>query len=1725
MAAESELDVRVRATDELSPTLSQLESRVIRWVGAISASLAAVKITAAPVIAAASLERELANVSKTTNFLPSQIREVSDALLQLSLRSDVATIDLVKIAAAAGQQGLGKTGVAGVVAFTESVARMASVLDVTAEEAGSNVGKIINIFKTPIQDIEKVVSSFNQVSNNSTAKGEELLDVVKRIGDATGKLKIDEAIGLAATGLDLGISPEVVGSTFSTIFSKVDQKAEEFGKLLKIPTMEWIKLIEKDGLTALNRVVGALRTLRPQDQQNAIVKLIGGGRQGSLVNKLVQDTQDAVLKKNLANAKEGFDEGTSAIREQATVMNTVVAQAKAAMNSLFKLGVDSVGDSLDPLQRYLRQLNQALQSDGLKSFLQTIAKSVMDMVDGLVTAIKFVANLNVNWENFITVGKVFLGLKIGQYLASTLSSGAQSYGDKLAYIVKGTTAATVATKGLTAAQAAQATADAAAKSSIASRLLGYEELSKKIAIYKAAKLEEAKAEATAAQAAAAAQNAKIAAAVPAGRNQAALSQVNNASGAVNTAKAGVAAAQKQLADAELAVQQQLAAKLSAASTADFAKRLAIEQDYQAKRAQIIATGSRAGLTALTAARDAEMAAQDTSYNRSIISTQAYYDKRLAVVRAGEAASIAASKAGLAASLSALDGAIAKQAITGAANTNSAASVAAANAALATTTARLTTAQRAAALASTAMANFGLVMRTLGTVVAAAGRLIASGFFWVTILYSIGDAFGLFDGLGAKFQALTDKIGLTSEAARKAAVEREKTLQLEKDHAKAIQETVDKYEKLIDVQGRLTTLGQTNVAGTVGEFKAAEDDTSRAAALAKLVQLQDAVTKNQEQATARVKAAGGELVDDLRKKIAQYEAEIKNVQNTIVTSGAQIGAGEFGQSFGVSAEDAAPKLAELAAKIKEAQTQIQTLGTQSDDSKTRLEALGKTADEVNKAFASMFTNETLQAAQNQGLQFVDLELAAERAKKAMADANETAATSGTATDKTNAAIAAQQYDELRKRVDAAREILVTLIAKEQQLAGPNQAAFNQWEAFKSLILGSATAAQTAINAATQAVAKDAKAANAAAIPTTKPKTASGTNTFTPGGDKSAESKARKEARARLELERAQIQAENNLKEAQSKTQLELDQITFDRGLKQFEQYYADRKAVQLQANQFDIDDKNRELAAINKEIAGAKEKSEKDKFTTQAVRVQGQINVLNEQRKGIQAQNDEELRRGREAFGDRILSETNKLALDGIIPQSTLELYKGNLDEMAAQYRVFIAQLRTDGKGALADSLMKSFSAEAFKKSLEPLTTEYDRVQGAISRTNQRIALQITNGSVTATQGQLLQNEALKAQIPILDTLLAKQTAVLESMKAQGLEGTEAYKNIAAQIDTTRLSIQTLAAEQDKVAKDFNKQTNDAFADFLGNLEPTMKSLKEGFLKFLLSIAQNVQKTLGKSISDALMNSLGQTGTGGLGGFIQNLTTGKDSLAAKGLKGATERGSTPLSPLYVSDASKGLAGGLLGDKESDPIKELMKTKGLLGGDEANPLAAAAEDGGFFSKLSGSIGTSFGELTSGIGGIFSSLISTLTTLFTSLIAAMSGSSASGFGAIIAGAAGAAHGGGVAGSPKMYRTVNPMVFRNAVRYHAGGTAGLAPNEVPTILERGETIRTQQQEAALQQQLQSAGAAGAAAGAGKGISIRNVLVADPNFIADGISSAQGETATMAVLQKNKSTIRQWLR
>jgi lambda family phage tail tape measure protein len=86
----------------------------------------------------------------------------------------------------------------------------------------------------------------------------------------------------------------------------------------------------------------------------------------------------------------------------------------------------------------------------------------------------------------------------------------------------------------------------------------------------------------------------------------------------------------------------------------------------------------------------------------------------------------------------------------------------------------------------------------------------------------------------------------------------------------------------------------------------------------------------------------------------------------------------------------------------------------------------------------------------------------------------------------------------------------------------------------------------------------------------------------------------------------------------------------------------------------------------------------------------------------------------------------------------------------------------------------------------------------------------------------------------------------------------------------------------------------------------------------------------------------------------------------------------------------------------------------------------------------------------------MLSQIFQLFSGFVGAGSGAAGSGAGASSASEAIVVHSGGIVGAVGETRGVHPSMFAGAWRYHTGGIAGLAPDEVPAILRKGEEVLT---------------------------------------------------------------------
>lgn len=124
--------------------------------------------------------------------------------------------------------------------------------------------------------------------------------------------------------------------------------------------------------------------------------------------------------------------------------------------------------------------------------------------------------------------------------------------------------------------------------------------------------------------------------------------------------------------------------------------------------------------------------------------------------------------------------------------------------------------------------------------------------------------------------------------------------------------------------------------------------------------------------------------------------------------------------------------------------------------------------------------------------------------------------------------------------------------------------------------------------------------------------------------------------------------------------------------------------------------------------------------------------------------------------------------------------------------------------------------------------------------------------------------------------------------------------------------------------------------------------------------------------------------------------------------------------------------------------------------------------------------------------------------SILGSFGGGAAGGGAAAVA--AGVAHGGGVAGSVGRRRSVIPAIFAGAPRYHSGGIAGLAPDEVPAILQRGERVLSRRQTAAYE----------AARGGGSAQVTTPIVAIGDDAVANALAGASGEKVVVTHVRNN---------
>jgi len=364
---------------------------------------------------AADFESSMLSVAKTTGIVGEELKALSDDFIELTKSVPSSAEELANIGAIAGQLGIQARS--DIVIFTDTVAKMAAVTDLSAESAATSLAELSNVFKLPIGEAAKLGSALNEVANTTTASAEVLVNFSQRIGVVGRQVGLSAAdvIGLSGTLKGLGFNAELAGTAVSKTFIQLITNTETFAEQSGVSVKEFRKNLERDAIGTVIKWAESINELPKEELINALDEAgVKGARALPVFLALSGATAD--LAKNVGTSNKAFKEATSLQDEFNIQIGSTANQAKLLGNVINALFIDLGTDLLPTVKLMIQALKEVANSDEAIIFFENLKLSANDMSESFkqdggsfIQTLKFMATAATAFVNILKVGFVLAG--------------------------------------------------------------------------------------------------------------------------------------------------------------------------------------------------------------------------------------------------------------------------------------------------------------------------------------------------------------------------------------------------------------------------------------------------------------------------------------------------------------------------------------------------------------------------------------------------------------------------------------------------------------------------------------------------------------------------------------------------------------------------------------------------------------------------------------------------------------------------------------------------------------------------------------------------------------------------------------------------------------------------------------------------------------------------------------------------------------------------------------------------------------------------------------------------------------------------------------------------------------------------------------------------------------------------------------------------------------------
>lgn len=303
-----------------------------------------------PVQAAREFESSMADVKKVVNFkTPEEYKAFEKQLMDLSTQVPISVNGLAQIAAAAGQAGIaGKD----LTKFTEAAAKVGTAFDISADEAGAGMAKLMTGMGMSIDEVVSLADAMNHLSNSQASSAAEILDVMKRVG-ATAKqygYSAKEVAALSSAMIASGAPAEVAATSFRNM-GRALTKGESATKRqrqafhdLGLDASKVAKRMQEDAVGTTIDVLERISKLPKEAQAAASSNLFGDEARalGPLLTNL------DLVKSSIGLVADQTQYAGSAFKEFEVRNATFDAKVRRFDNTMEKLKI-TIGSALLPV--------------------------------------------------------------------------------------------------------------------------------------------------------------------------------------------------------------------------------------------------------------------------------------------------------------------------------------------------------------------------------------------------------------------------------------------------------------------------------------------------------------------------------------------------------------------------------------------------------------------------------------------------------------------------------------------------------------------------------------------------------------------------------------------------------------------------------------------------------------------------------------------------------------------------------------------------------------------------------------------------------------------------------------------------------------------------------------------------------------------------------------------------------------------------------------------------------------------------------------------------------------------------------------------------------------------------------------------------------------------------------------------------------------------------------